>query len=239
MRRRAFTLVELLVVIGIIAILVALLLPTLSSVRKQARSAQCLANLRTIQQAYAAYVSSENVSIFYNNIGSISGANRVLWLGELRHYGAISHARICPEATMISSGAGSVATSWTWNGSTSYPEDYSSGSYAFNGWLYTGMGSSANFIHVPANYSADFPLFCDSMWVDAWPGPTDQPDPALNPQLGTASNMGRLCIDRHRHAVNVVYLDGHAVTTQLRDLWSIRWNVKYVPPVTAPVIHYD
>jgi prepilin-type N-terminal cleavage/methylation domain-containing protein len=44
--RRAFTLIEVLVVIAIIAILVAVLLPALRSAREAARSAQCLSNLR-------------------------------------------------------------------------------------------------------------------------------------------------------------------------------------------------
>jgi prepilin-type N-terminal cleavage/methylation domain-containing protein len=59
-RKRAFTLVELLVVIGIIAILVAILLPVLRGAREQARSVQCLANLRQVGQMIYIYATQNH-----------------------------------------------------------------------------------------------------------------------------------------------------------------------------------
>jgi prepilin-type N-terminal cleavage/methylation domain-containing protein/prepilin-type processing-associated H-X9-DG protein len=60
MGRRAFTLVELLVVIALVAVLAALLLPALSSARERGRQAQCAAHLRQIALATLLYVEEHD-----------------------------------------------------------------------------------------------------------------------------------------------------------------------------------
>lgn len=71
MTRRAFTLVELLVVVAVIALLIAILLPALGKARKAASAAVCLSNLRAIGQGTVMYESDNQGLVIpsYNMTG--------------------------------------------------------------------------------------------------------------------------------------------------------------------------
>jgi prepilin-type N-terminal cleavage/methylation domain-containing protein/prepilin-type processing-associated H-X9-DG protein len=72
MRRHAFTLVELVVVIGILALLMSLLLATLSGTRESARRTACLSNLQQVGRAIIMYVN-ENKGMFPSS--ALAGAS--------------------------------------------------------------------------------------------------------------------------------------------------------------------
>ena len=62
-KQKGFTLVELLVVIGIIAVLISILLPSLTRAREAAQRTACLSNLRTVGQMFLLYAQSNKDQI--------------------------------------------------------------------------------------------------------------------------------------------------------------------------------
>ena len=162
-----FTLIELLVVIAVIALLIAILLPCLQRVRRQAKAVVCQSSLKQSGMTLALYAEENQGHVPTNSDGD-SG----LWLlrgtflpkddpnaddSKLHHFRTHGIA-LCPTATKFAWGSGGVHSSpigfaWTPGeqeleasaGSTyspweiSKPEPRFYGSYGYNAWLFRGF----------------------------------------------------------------------------------------------------
>lgn len=99
-RRKGFTLVELLVVIGIIALLISILLPALNNAREQAKQVKCASNLRQMGEAMQMYTSEWKY--YPGSYGLDTNGNVVAaWPPRLRLYmGGVNDAFACPSQEM-------------------------------------------------------------------------------------------------------------------------------------------
>jgi prepilin-type N-terminal cleavage/methylation domain-containing protein/prepilin-type processing-associated H-X9-DG protein len=237
-RLHAFSLVELLIVIAIIASLIGILLPVISRVRESGRSTVCLANLQQWGYIYQAYLSA-------NHGKSLPEWEYPLWQTPwqaLEPYGKSSTASLlCPSANepklwklppVDQSGEagirGSASHAW-------YRQNQLGTAVGSNGFNYALYDISARhsppsqplFFHFPAKEATQIPVFADCIFPVITPG-GDQPPTNLE-SSEVSSGIGDCCIDRHRMSVNVAFLDGHGEHMRLPALYGLRWNIAYVP----------
>jgi prepilin-type N-terminal cleavage/methylation domain-containing protein len=243
-QQRGFTLIELLVVISIIALLMAVLMPSLQRARKQAKAVACLSNLRQFGIACAMYTQDNN--------GCLFARHRELnyhWPQILESYGLDEDFRMCPMATkLLTEGGTHPFAAWVRPGH-GYPGGVSyASSYGINGWVHniTSADKHDNNCGHPiqnnwkspdvigANRS---PLFLDSMRIDGWPEPYDIP-PEYEGRTtgpGETNNMRRFCGNRHEGYINAVFLDFSVGKIGLKQLWTVKWHRNYDVNADPPV----
>ena len=232
--RGGFTLVELLVVVGIIALLIAILLPVVSKARQAGNRTKCLANIRSLALAQAAYAAELKGLLVEAGDGSFNVQGS--WIGALEPYAGIALVRRCPadesqyfDTRFIDLGTPAVRmTSYAINNYVSLTHaplgvvgpkrisqvPKSSSVIQFVELAETGEYTVADHIHVQKFYSPVAPqqtlsLICRQMPVGRHGGRLRQWDGVLN----------------------YSFLDGHAESLTLRDVYVDPTQNRFIPAV--------
>jgi prepilin-type N-terminal cleavage/methylation domain-containing protein len=244
-KRRAFTLIELLVVIAIIALLMAILMPALQRVKKQAQSVKCLAHLKQWNLIFAMYVEEND-----GQFPSGTTPEGWWWITQIdEKYRDWKNFKIwfCPVATkpLTESATGSyVFSAWGVYEGDEYGRNGIAGSYGLNGYVLStlpgttfegGRSTNDNWRTPHVQNANEIPLFIGALRFDLWPIYEDEPPELEDQNWSSTNHMARCCINRHEGFVNSAFCDFSARKVGLKELWRLRWHKSYridaVPPV--------
>jgi len=243
-KRNGFTLIELLVVIAIIALLMAILMPALQRVKKQAETVACLSLLKQWGNFFLMYADDNGGYLMEGFAGSSRGNNR--WCKAMGEYHKFnSDLSCCPSATKPweDEFGNSTGMQGTFLGSTSawgYMQQTGwdkpmKGSYGINGWCnnpdpghsHGGKPEKDHWRTPNVKQAGYIPLFLGAQRYNIWPEHVDPP-PAFDGQNWSGQgHMGRVCLNRHRGFVNGLFLDWSARRIGLKELWVLKWHRSY------------
>jgi len=241
-RLKGFTLIELLVVIAIIALLLAILMPALQRVRKQARAVACQSHLKQWCIVWSMYLDDHDGSFHPGWAPAAAGfVPRHTWPNVLAPYMKNDKIRFCPAAMKLRSD-GAVDPYAAWGPNSAFK--MTTGSYGVNGWvcnpsmatgdLYPTRGEPVSWlwrtINVGKGLAARVPLFLGCCTIDGKPLVADVPPQSITDiaDWGSGdSEMKRFCLARHEGAVNVTFLDFSLRKIGVKELWTLKWHREF------------
>jgi prepilin-type N-terminal cleavage/methylation domain-containing protein/prepilin-type processing-associated H-X9-DG protein len=204
-----FTLVELLVVIGIISVLIAMLLPALNKARQAAVTVECASQLRQIGMGFYAYANDYRGGIpklrnsYKDPFGVIKAEPWAILIGPYIGYGKRDDAQSVMDA--ILPGRGIFECPALPNTALRAMRYRSFLSYAMNADFKTGYVDVNNVAYHKLN---EFHNPTETMLVLDFNEVTPSPQVFLAMAMDYVDYRKHIA-DMHNHGVNVLYMDGH------------------------------